>query len=226
MQSSELDSPVTLGRNLAVCAAAREHLDTVAGVWFHVKQWQANEFFHSATVGGWITSFLGSQSSVVAMTLPQGATVVRTRLQVNLGLGVQNNTPASFDNKALEAAGVGAYFGLWCDPTQPASVTPQGLPVAGSEDGHWLQNNMLTLRSVDNILNASNFGIMSAYYSCDAGTYNSEGMRGPATVASAIHLCWQLTQPFETFWEDNDTTFKGASTAQIYVRALYDLTPP
>lgn len=191
-----------------------------------MKQWQTNFFQHAAPPDLWSSSFLGSQVYVVGTQVPLGSTVIRTRLQINLTLGVFNNAPPTNENKALDAGGVSVLFGLYCNPAKDTAFIPPPVNFTGSEDGFWIQRNQLTLRAVDNQIYSSTSGVMNAYFACDDGTYNSQGMRGPAEVASAVFLCWNIVGSLSQYWTNNVGAYSGVSAGAIFLKVLTDLTPP
>lgn len=195
---------------------------------FHVKQWQFNSFNQFSPPGQFSSSFLGRVPSQFQLfQLPVGATVLRTRMQINIGLSVLNQSPSTQDSQADQAAGVMAIFGLWCDPAQGSGANPQPANLNGSSDGHWLQHNMMTLHTLDHVLNGANNQVMTATYKLDAGTSNSQGQRGPALVAGCwIWLVWALVSSFTDFWALNGGNYFGDHTIAWTMSALYDLTPP
>jgi len=189
------------------------------------KVWDSFVLTHNASPGNFATSTLGLATSAHASSVPAGQTIVRTRLQVNLAISLLNTAPATQDGRQYEAGGTGIWFGLYMDKTG-VITSPPAINDTGSEDGNWLQKNMLTLRGTDDILHNTNTQIFTAYYACDDGTYDSEGMRGPAASALFVYLVWALQSSGTPWWTDNALNYVALSRGIIQARILRDVNPP
>lgn len=151
-----------------------------------------------------------------------GQTILRTRLQGQILIGV--TSPAgfglSFDFEPLAATSL--FFGLWTDPTQAAGGAPQ-LGPASPYDANWLQHGFMSCVHMSTpYVDGTGSTRCSALFRMDTGLSESQGQRGPAKVASDVILTWTFFNPIEEYWRFSVAGQTGLFAGGIGVHMLVD----
>lgn len=155
-------------------------------------------------------------------TLTAGQTILRTRMQGQVLIGV--TSPAgfglSFDFEPLAACSL--FFGLWSNPTQAAGGAPQTGP-ANPYDANWLQHGFMScVHMSPPYVDGTGSTRCSALYRMDTGLSESFAQRGPSKVASDLILQWTFFNPIEQYWRLNVAGQTGLFSAALSVNTLLD----
>lgn len=183
------------------------------------KRWEYNAFYDVASPGGWSSSMLGGQTSVNMQSLVVGDTVVRTRMQGHLVLGMVNTDPATTVSGWYQIGAPEILFGLYLDKTLAFPYIP--VPIQDNPDNeHWLQRDAMSLQFSSYTSTGQGSELFQAGYKFDAGLSQSFAQRGPCTANSAIYLVWSIFSPGSSFWTFNGGNLFATHSCAISTWAL------
>lgn len=190
------------------------------------KVWRNKIFQESGTGASWTSSTLGSiQTWMIMCAVNPGETVIRTRLQIHLTLGVENSNPAGTVTSQSILGGTRPLFGLYCNPSLPEDGPPPGLDSSGL-DGFWLMSDMLTLSSQTRYEDSGGVLSVSGTYTPDAGTYDSKAQRGPGSIPTSVFLVWDISATPTPYYQANVVPLAGKWGWAFRCNVLVDTSPP
>lgn len=184
--------------------------------------WRIGSFLSGGTGPNWGTSEFGSQDNAIAVTLNVGETVLRTRLETHIVLGMSNSSPSTTVSDLSILGATQIDMGLYCNPAVAVPYGPQAAN-ASVLDGHWLQLNTATLHSTNDWEDASGVLHMHGNYKFDSGTSQSFAQRGPCTAASGVYLAWFFDNVFTPFWAATGPPLAGEFGIRVRASVLVKL---
>lgn len=167
----------------------------------------------------WNVNPFGSSTFLEAIGVFTGETILRTRLQASIMLGMTNSSPSTTVSDPSILSATQIEMGLYCNTGATAPYVPQAAD-NNATDGHWLQLNEVTLHQWQVFEDSTTLYYLHGLYKFDEGTSQSFRQAGPCTADSAIYLSYFFANVFTTFWAATGPPLAGKYGVDIRASAL------
>lgn len=183
------------------------------------KFWTYGEIEQFTFGSSWSGSTLQANSTKQLFSVSAGQSVIRTRLQGQVLLGVSSVTSSSTGSYTQFLAVSRVTFGLYMNKDiDNLPAAPPNSPY----DGHWLQHNVLSCKQVFETPSLGGSTKQLALFNFDGGVSESFAQRGPATVNTHLVLTWSFVNNIQPYWALNTSQDLGIMSAWIACHALID----
>jgi hypothetical protein len=161
--------------------------------------WRSINILDGGSGGGWATGTFGSAQYAEGPPLNVGETILRSRLEATIMLGMTNSSPSTTVSDPSILGATSIDMGLYCNPARAAPYAPQAA-TNNATDGHWLQLNEPTLHHYQVFEDSTGLYYLHGVWKLDSGTSQSFRQAGPATALSAVYVAWNFANVFTPFW--------------------------
>lgn len=183
------------------------------------KRWDEGEVSQFTFGSSWTGSTLQASSTKQLLNINIGDTIVRTRMQGQVLIGVSSVSNSATGSYTEVLTSTRIMFGLYMN--KASDTLPGGIP-AHPYDGNWLQHNQLSCKQVFETGDLGGSTRQMALFGFDGGTSESFAKRGPATTSTHLVMAWSFVNSIQPYWALNTTQDLGIMSAFVTCHALIE----